>query len=125
MKMRVPYRSNLSWLASRATWTVIKQAKDGGGRYLWGDEGLNGAHSPTLCGFPIQFSEDMPAIAAGTYPLALGDWRQGYCIVQKPGVRLLRDAMTSKPYVLFYTTVRVGGSVVDFNAIKLLKIGTS
>jgi|SRR5579862_517119 len=125
MKLRVPYRPNATWLMSRSTATVVKQMKDGQGRYLWGDLGLNEGVPPTLCGFPVAYSEDMPAIAANSFPLALADWKQGYTIADRLGIRLVRDNVTQKPYVLFYTTKRVGGGVVDFNAIKLLKVATS
>ncbi len=42
-------------------------------------------------------------------------------IVDRVGIRILRDPYSSKPYVLFYTTKRVGGGVQDFDAIKLLR----
>jgi HK97 family phage major capsid protein len=43
-------------------------------------------------------------------------------IADRVGIRVLRDPFTSKPNVLFYTTKRVGGGVVNFEAIKLMKI---
>jgi len=57
--------------------------------------------------------------------VALADWKKGYTIVDRKGIRIIRDGLTQKPYVMFYITKRVGGSVVDFNAIKLLKVATS
>jgi HK97 family phage major capsid protein len=67
----------------------------------------------------------MPSIGAGTFPVAFGDFRRGYQIVDRQGVRILRDPYSNKPYVSFYTTKRVGGGVRNFQAIKLLKIATS
>jgi HK97 family phage major capsid protein len=67
----------------------------------------------------------MPDIATDAYALALGDFKQGYLIVDRVGVRILRDPYSSKPYVLFYTTKRVGGGVQNFEAIKLMKFGVS
>jgi HK97 family phage major capsid protein len=67
----------------------------------------------------------MPDIGADSFSIAYGDFRQGYLIVDRRGVRVLRDPYTSKPYVLFYTTKRVGGGVQNFEAIKLLKFGLS
>lgn len=61
----------------------------------------------------------------GTFPVAFGDFRRGYLIVDRFGVRVLRDPYTNKPYVHFYTTKRVGGGVQNFEAIKLLKIAAS
>ncbi|MCB1511982.1 MAG: phage major capsid protein, partial [Hyphomicrobiaceae bacterium] len=79
--------------------------------------------APTLLGFPIAEAEDMPDIAADANAIAFGDFRRGYLIVDRVGIRVLRDPYTAKPYVLFYTTKRVGGGIQDFDAIKLLKFG--
>jgi HK97 family phage major capsid protein len=75
--------------------------------------------------FPITESEHMADIAADSFALALGDFKQGYLIVDRVGVRILRDPFSSKPYVLFYTTKRVGGGVQNFEAVKLMKFGVS
>ena len=73
----------------------------------------------------IAESEDMPDIAVDSFAIAYGDFSRGYLIVDRIGVRVLRDPYSSKPYVLFYTTKRVGGGVQNFEAIKLLKFGTA
>jgi len=78
---------------------------------------------PTLLGYPVAESEDMPDIAANSFSIAFGDFSRGYLIVDRVGIRVLRDPYSAKPYVLFYTTKRVGGGVADFDAIKLLKFG--
>jgi HK97 family phage major capsid protein len=72
-------------------------------------------------GFPLVEAEDMPDIGANKYAIAFGDFRRGYLVVDRMGVRVLRDPYSAKPYVLFYVTKRVGGGVQDFDAIKLLK----
>jgi HK97 family phage major capsid protein len=72
-------------------------------------------------GFPVTEAEAMPDIAAGSFALAFGDFRRAYLIVDRVGVRILRDPFTAKPYVLFYTTKRIGGGVQNFEALKLLK----
>jgi HK97 family phage major capsid protein len=69
--------------------------------------------------------EHMPDIATDAYALGFGDFARGYLIVDRVGVRILRDPYSSKPYVLFYTTKRVGGGVQNFEAIKLMKFGVS
>ena len=76
-----------------------------------------------LLGYPVAESEDMPDIAADAMAIAFGDFSRGYLIVDRAGIRVLRDPYSAKPYVLFYTTKRVGGGVQDFEAIKLLKFG--
>ena len=72
-------------------------------------------------GFPVVEAEDMPDIAADSSSVAFGDFRRGYLVVDRTGVRILRDPYSAKPCVLFYTTKRVGGGVQNFEAIKLLK----
>ena len=72
-------------------------------------------------GFPVVEAEDMPDIAADCLSIAFGDFRPGYLVVDRTGVRVLRDPYSAKPYVLFYTTKRVGGGVQNFEAIKLVK----
>ena len=67
----------------------------------------------------------MPDVAAGSLSIAFGDFMRGYLIVDRAGVRVIRDPFTAKPYILFYTTKRVGGGVQDFDAIKLLKFAVS
>jgi HK97 family phage major capsid protein len=76
-------------------------------------------------GFSLIDVEDMPDIAGNSYSIAFGDFGRGYLVVDRQGVRVLRDPFTAKPYVLFYTTKRVGGGVQDFEAIKLLKFAVS
>jgi HK97 family phage major capsid protein len=75
----------------------------------------------SLMGFPVVEAEDMPDVAANALALAFGDFRRGYLVVDRTGVRILRDPYSAKPYVLFYTTKRVGGGVQNFEAIKLMK----
>ena len=71
--------------------------------------------------FPLVETEEMPDIAANSLSVVFGDFRRGYVVVDRTGVRVLRNPYSAKPYVLFYTTKRVGGGVQDFDAIKLLK----
>ncbi len=74
-----------------------------------------------LMGFPLTEAEDMPDIGAGSLSIAFGDFQSGYLVVDRTGVRVLRDPYSAKPYVLFYTTKRVGGGVQNFEAIKLIR----
>jgi HK97 family phage major capsid protein len=116
------YRGNGTFAFNRASQAVIRKMKDTDGTYLWQPAAKAGEAS-TLMGFPVAESEDMPNIATDSYSVAFGDFRRGYLIVDRAGIRILRDPYSSKPYVLFYTTKRVGGGVQDFDAIKLLKFG--
>jgi HK97 family phage major capsid protein len=118
------YRQNATWVLNRKTQAAVRKLKDGDGNYVWQPAAVAGG-AASLMGFPVAESEDMPSIEANAYAIAFGDFRHGYLIVDRIGVRVLRDPYSAKPYVLFYTTKRVGGGVQDFDAIKLLKFGTS
>lgn len=116
------YRANAHFVMNRASQAQVRKLKDGDGTYLWQPSSEPG-QAATLMGFPIAESEDMPDIGADSLSIAFGDFRRGYLIVDRVGIRVLRDPYSAKPYVLFYTTKRVGGGVQDFEAIKLLKFG--
>lgn len=118
------YRGNAHWVMNRSTQAEIRKIKDVDGNYIWQPGERLGA-APSLMHFPITESEDMPDIASDSTAIAFGDFGRGYLIVDRIGLRVLRDPYSSKPYVLFYTTKRVGGGVQDFDAIKLMKFGTS
>lgn len=120
--VKASYRANAHFVMNRATQSAVRKLKDGDGTYLW-QPGQAPGVAPTLLGFPIAEAEDMPDIAADAHAIAFGDFRRGYLIVDRVGIRVLRDPYTAKPYVLFYTTKRVGGGIQDFDAIKLLKFG--
>jgi HK97 family phage major capsid protein len=122
--LKAGYRANAHWVMNRRTQAEIRKIKDADGHYLWQPPAQAGGEA-TLMNFPIAESEDMPNIASDAFAVAFGDFRQGYLIVDRRGVRVLRDPYSSKPYVLFYTTKRVGGGVQNFDAIKLLKFATS
>ncbi|MFT3809267.1 MAG: phage major capsid protein [Micropepsaceae bacterium] len=118
------YRQNGRFVMSRATEAAVRKLKDGDGNYLWQPAASAGAPA-TLLGYPVSEAEDMPGIGANAYAIAFGDFRRGYLIADRAGVRILRDPYSAKPYVLFYTTKRVGGGVANFEAIKLLKFAAS
>ena len=118
------YRQNANWVLNRKTQGIIRKLKDVNGEYLWQPSAIAGGKA-TLMGFPVVEAEDMPNIGANSMSVAFGDFSRGYLIADRIGVRVLRDPYSAKPYVLFYTTKRVGGGVQDFDAIKLLKFGVS
>jgi HK97 family phage major capsid protein len=109
---------------NRQTVSAVRRFKDADGNYLW-QPSLSQAGSSTLLGYPVTEAEDMPDIGANSFSIAFGDFEKGYLILDRQGVDVLRDPYSAKPYVLFYTTKRVGGGVQDFEAIKLLKFGES
>jgi HK97 family phage major capsid protein len=122
--VKAGYRQNGTWVMNRKTQAVVRKLKDAQGNYLWQPPASAGADA-TLMGFKLVEAEDMPDTAANATPIAFGNFNRGYLVVDRLGVRILRDPYSAKPYVLFYTTKRVGGGVQDFNAIKLLKCAVS
>jgi HK97 family phage major capsid protein len=122
--LKAGYRQNATWVMNRKTQASLRKRKDGNGNYLWQPPATAGSKA-MLMGFPVVESEDMPNIAADAAPIAFGDFKRGYLVVDRAGVRVLRDPYSAKPYVLFYTTKRVGGGIQDFEAIKLLKVAAS
>ena len=118
------YRANANWVMNRKTEAAVRKFKDTTGNYIWQPSNIAGQPA-TLFGYPVIESEDMPDIAANSFSIAFGDFNRGYLIVDRVGIRVLRDPYTAKPYILFYTTKRVGGGVQNFEALKLLKFGTS
>lgn len=123
-KLKADYRQNAAWVMNRATLGAVRKLKDSNGQYLWVPN-FQDLQATSLLGFPITEAEDMPDIAADSFSIAFGSFNAGYQIVDRQGVRVLVDPFTDKPFVRYYTTKRVGGDVVDSEAIKLIKFGTS
>ncbi len=118
------YRANGTWVMNRKTEAAIRKFKDAQHNYIW-QPGSAAGQPATLFGYPVTEAEDMPDIASNAYAIAFGDFKRGYLIVDRVGVRVLRDPYSAKPYVLFYTTKRVGGGVQNYEAIKLMKFAAS
>lgn len=122
--LRAPYRQNSTWVMNSATANVVDKLKDGMGQYLWRNGMLAGSPD-SLLNRPVMIAEDMPSIGAGNFPVAFGDYKKGYLIVDRPGLKMLRDPYTNKPHVIFYAYRRTGGAIANSEAIKLLKIAAS
>lgn len=123
--LKAPYRANATWFMNRATTKLTRKLKDSDGAYLW-SPGIAAGQPATLLGYPVASFEDMPdATTTGAKAIAVGDMRAAYQIVDRAGIRVLRDPFTSKPYIKFYTTKRVGGDVVNFEAVKTISFQTA
>jgi HK97 family phage major capsid protein len=114
-----PYRTGAVWAMAPSTVASVRKLKDGQGNYLWAPG--SASQPATLHGYGIAEFPDMAAIAANSLSIAFANFREAYQIVDRVGIRTLRDPYTAKPYVVFYSTKRVGGAVVNFDAIKFLK----
>jgi len=117
--LRAGFRQNGKFVMGRRAQSMIRQFKTTTGEYIWEPPATGGA-AATLMNFPVIEAEDMPDPAANSFSVAFGDFERGYVVVDRIGIRVLRDPYSAKPYVLFYTTKRVGGGVQNFEAIKLL-----
>lgn len=115
------HRQGASFVMNSATLASVRKLKTADGAFLW-QPGLVEGQPDRLLGYPVVEAEDMPDIASGEFPIAFGNFRHGYLIAEHSATKVLRDPFTNKPFVHFYATKRVGGQVLDSNAIKLLKI---
>lgn len=115
------YRNGAAWLMNDATLATIRKMKDGDGNYIW-VPGLKDGAPDTLLGKPVEIDDNVDDIGGGKYPIFFANFKRAYLIIDRQGVRVLRDPYTTKPYVLFYTTKRVGGGIVMYEAIKALKV---
>lgn len=118
--LKAPYRQNAAWFMNRTTFALVRKLKDSDGAYLWAP-GIAVGQPATIIGTPYASFEDMPDPATDSLSIAVGDMRAAYQIVDRAGIRTLRDPFSNKPYVQFYTTKRVGGDVVNFEALKLIE----
>jgi HK97 family phage major capsid protein len=112
------FRASGRFVMNRRTVSAVRKLKDSDGRYIW-QPGVGGEASSIL-GYPVTEIEDMPDIGAGKAAIAFGDFRRFYLIVDRQDARVLRDPFSAKPFVLFYTTKRVGGGVQNFDAVKVM-----
>jgi HK97 family phage major capsid protein len=122
--LRARYRNNARWVTSKLVLAALRKYKDTTNQYLW-QPALTAGQPSTFMGFGITEAEDMPAVAANAFPLAFGDFREGYLIADRVGMRMTRDEITAPGFVKFYVRKRVGGRLRNTQAIKLLKIATT
>ncbi len=116
------YLQNASFLMRREMRTAIRKLKGAtSDLYLW-EPGLAVGTPDRLLGYSVKIDQYVPAMATDSLSLALGDFREAYTIVDRIGVRTLRDPFTAKPYIVFYSTKRTGGGAVNFEAVKFLKL---
>jgi HK97 family phage major capsid protein len=119
--LKAGHRQGAVFVMNSATLGQVRKFKAADGSFIWQPGILDGAPA-RLLGYPVIEAEDMPDVGAGLFPIAFGNFSAGYLIAERMATRILRDPYSNKPYVNFYATTRVGGQVLDSDAIKLLKI---
>jgi len=118
--LRQPYRQGAVFVMNSATAAAVRKMKTTDGAFIW-QPGMVAGQPATLLGYPVVEAEDMPDIGASSLSIAFGNFKAGYIITERAETSILRDPYSKKPYVYFYATKRVGGQVVNSEAIKLLK----
>lgn len=120
--MKSEYQRGAVWLMSASAHASVRRLKDKNGLYLW-QPGISLDTGPTLMGHKVVIIDDMPVLNPGeaSDSIVFANLKEGYQIVDRMGTRVLRDPFSAKPYVEFYTTKRVGGDVINFDAFKVIK----
>jgi HK97 family phage major capsid protein len=119
--LKAGHRQGAVFVMNSKTLSSVRKFKSADGSFIWQPGILDGAPA-RLLGYPVIEAEDMPDVAANALPIAFGNFRNGYLIAERKATTILRDPFTNKPFVNFYATKRIGGQVLDSDAIKLLKI---
>ncbi|VWX61273.1 phage major capsid protein [Sphingorhabdus sp. 109] len=122
--LRPAYRQGASFVMNSSTLAHIRKFKTADGAFLW-QPSLASGQPATLLGYPVVEAEDMPDIAADSLSIAFGNFRAGYLIAERSATSILRDPFTNKPFVHFYATKRVGGQIMNSEAIKLMQFSAS
>jgi HK97 family phage major capsid protein len=120
--LKAAYRQGAKFMMNKKTLAVVSKFKEAvNGEYIWRPSVVDGQPS-LLLGYPVVENEDFPDVGAGALPIAFGNFKSGFCITDRIGLRLIRDSFTNKPYVHFYTTKRTGSMLTNSEDIKTLKV---
>lgn len=119
--LKPTYRNGAGYIMAESTQETIRTMKLGTGEYIW-RPGLSEGAPNTLFGKPVAIDDFMPVIASGAFPIAYGNFKRAYLILNRQGIRVLRNPYATMGKVGFYTTRRIGGGVVNYEAYKVLKI---
>lgn len=117
------YRNNAQFLMNRKTAAAVRKLASLGDEKLplW-QPSMQLGQPATLMGYPVVDDDNVEDVGANAFPIWFGDFKRAYLIVDRAGIRVLRDPFTNKPFVHFYTTKRVGGGIQNFEAVKAMKI---
>jgi HK97 family phage major capsid protein len=120
--LKPEYHKGAVWVMSRSAHAVVRKIKDRSGHYLW-QPSLSEAVQPLLLGYPVEIVDEMPPLVfeQESAAIAFGNFKEAYQIVDRTGLNVLRDPFSAKPYVEFYATKRVGGDVINFEALKIIQ----
>lgn len=122
--LKAGYRANANWVMNSLVMATLANVKDTTGQYLL-QPAVSAGDPDTILGKTVVIAEDMPSVAANNFPIAVGDFSRGYLIADIPGVWMVRDEITKVGWVRFPMAKRVGGRILDSNAIKLIRVSTT
>lgn len=108
-----------AFITSKANLAAIRSIKDESGRYIWTPGALNGNYD-MIFGTPILASNEMDTSEGDA--VIYGNLRKGYQIVDRSDIKIQRDPYSSKPFIVYFATKRVGGDIIDTKAIKILSL---
>ena len=111
---------NAKFFMNRTSLGKVRKLKDGQGNYIWQPTYVAGQPS-TLAGSPVVEVSGMPNMTTGLVSILFGDMAATYLVIDRIGIRVLRDPYTNKPYVHFYTTKRVGGGVQNPEYMRFIR----
>jgi len=123
--LKAQYRPGAVWLANDATLGVMRQLKDGSGSYYLWQPDPAAAFGGRFLGNPVEVDDNVADIGAGSLSLAFGNFKRAYTIVNRAGTTLIRDNITAKGTTKFNFRRRFGGGIINFEAIKWLRMATS
>ena len=125
--IKAEYARQGTFVFNRSTLAAIRKLKDTAGQYVF-QPGmmLTGGVTNTILGFPYVQATDMPDVGAGNFPIAFGDFRRAYMIVDRINLAVLRDPFTQATTgnVRYVARKRTGGQVVLAEAIVKQKVST-
>jgi HK97 family phage major capsid protein len=115
------YLQNAQWLMRREVRTKLRKLRGAtSDLYLW-EPSLERGQPDRLNGYPVNVDQYVPTLATDSLSLAFGDFREAFTIIDRIGIRTLRDPYTAKPYIVFYSTKRTGSGATNFEAVKFIK----
>lgn len=122
--LRTPYRQGAVWVMNSNTVAAVRKFKDTTGDFIW-KPGLLEGQASTLLGYPVIEVDAMPDIGANSLSIGFGQFRSAYVVAERGETAVLRDPYSNKPFVHFYATRRVGGALVNSEALKLMRFSAT
>jgi HK97 family phage major capsid protein len=119
-KLKSQYRANAVWVMNSNTAGAVRKLKTADGVYHWQSSLILG-QPPMLLGYPVETWEQMPDIADDAFPIGFGDFRRGYLLADRVGLRITVDQVTRPGYTRFYVRRRVGGIPLNNDSIKFIR----